>query len=97
VQCLGLGLRGKDVGFRVQGKPFHAEWAMASSSSVLLSSLELSDTQVYEPEIRALLGTASHFCEVIFLKLKTVPIGAARSLRTLRVIRRGAQAMYQAH
>jgi len=27
---------------------------------VKLSSLELSDTQVYEPSIRALLGTASH-------------------------------------
>jgi len=31
------------------------------SSSLLLSSLELSATIVYEPEIRALLGTASHF------------------------------------
>jgi len=31
-----------------------------SSSSLLLSSLELSDTKVYEPQIRALLGTASH-------------------------------------
>ena len=30
-----------------------------------LSGLELSDTQVYEPEIRALLGTGSHFCEVV--------------------------------
>jgi len=29
-----------------------------SSSSLLLSSLELSDTKVYEPQIRALLGTA---------------------------------------
>ena len=37
----------------------------SSSSSLLLSSLELSDTQVYEPSIRALLGTASHFCEVV--------------------------------
>jgi len=25
----------------------------------------LSDTKVYEPDIRALLGTASHFCEVV--------------------------------
>jgi len=32
--------------------------AQVFSSSVLLSSLELSDTQVYEPYIRALLGTA---------------------------------------
>ena len=30
------------------------------SSSLLLSSLELSDTQVYEPQMRALLGTDSH-------------------------------------
>ena len=29
-------------------------------SSLLLSRLELSDTQVYEPHIRALLGTTSH-------------------------------------
>jgi hypothetical protein len=27
--------------------------------------LELSDIKVYEPEIRALLGTASHFCEAV--------------------------------
>ena len=27
--------------------------------------LQLSDTKVYEPEIRALLGTASHFCEAV--------------------------------
>ena len=33
--------------------------------SLLLSSLELSDAKVYEPELRALLGTASHFCEVV--------------------------------
>jgi len=35
---------------------------------LLLSSLELSDSKVYEPQIRALLGTASHFCEVVVLK-----------------------------
>jgi hypothetical protein len=33
-------------------------------SLLLLSSLELSDTTVYEPEIRALLGTALDVCEV---------------------------------
>ena len=32
-------------------------------------SLELSDTKVYEPETRALPGTASHFCEALVLKL----------------------------
>ena len=33
--------------------------------SLLLSSLALSDTKGYEPEMRALLGTAAHFCEVV--------------------------------
>jgi len=33
----------------------------------------LSDTTVYEPSIRALLGTASHFCEVVVLKLRPTP------------------------
>ena len=36
-----------------------------SFSSLLLSSLELSDTKVYEPYIRARLGTTAHFCEVV--------------------------------
>jgi len=50
------------------------ETGKISSSSLLLSSLELSDTKVYEPCIRALLGTASHFCQVAVLKLRTVPL-----------------------
>ena len=33
--------------------------------------------------------------EVVVLKLKTVPIGTALGLRILRVIRRGAQAIYK--
>ena len=53
------------------------------SASLLLSSLELSDTNVYEPYTRALLGTAAHFCQVVVLKLRTVPIGTAPSLRIL--------------
>jgi len=36
--------------------------------ALILSSLELSGTKVFEPYIRALLGTASHFCEVVILK-----------------------------
>ena len=44
-----------------------------SSSSLLLSSIELSDTKVYEPLLRALLGTASQFCEVVVPKSRTVP------------------------
>ena len=35
----------------------------------LLSSLELSDTKVYETQIQALPGTASHFCEAVVLNL----------------------------
>jgi len=42
-------------------------------SSLLLSSLELSDTKVLSLKLRALLGTASHFCEVVVLKSRTVP------------------------
>ena len=34
-------------------------------------SLKLSDTRVYEPSIRARLGTAAHLCEVVVLKLRT--------------------------
>ena len=41
----------------------------ASSSYVLFSSLELSDTQVYEPQIRALLGTA--VCAALFGGVQT--------------------------
>ena len=39
----------------------------------LLSSLELSDTKVYEPYIRARLGDASHLCKGAVLKLRTPP------------------------
>jgi hypothetical protein len=44
-------------------------------SSLLPMSLELSDAKVYEPEMRALLGTASQFCEVVVLEPRTVPNG----------------------
>ena len=33
----------------------------------------LSDTRVYEPQIRARLGTTAHFCEVVVLKWRAVP------------------------
>ena len=49
-------------------------------------TLQLGDTQVYEPEIRALLGTASHFCEASALELRTVPNGTTLGLRILRAI-----------
>ena len=38
----------------------------------LLSSLEWSDRQVYEPSTRAFLGTASPSCGSLVLKLRTV-------------------------
>ena len=51
--------------------PFETPNPSPSSSSLLLSSLELSDTQFHEPWIRDLLGTASHFCEAVVLKFLT--------------------------
>ena len=71
-----------------QTLPGLVKWESVCASSYLLrSSLELSDTKVHEPQIRALLGTASHFCEVVFLQSKTVPNGTTLSLGILRVIR----------
>ena len=43
--------------------------------SLLLSSLELRDTQHYEPQIRALLGSASQFCKVFVLRSETMHPG----------------------
>ena len=45
-------------------------------------SLELSDPKVYEPEIRALLGTASHLCEAIVLKRTRIPLSRSWSRAT---------------
>ena len=67
--CMGLSV-GLYVGERYQISDMRFRGS-SSSSSLLLSSLELSDTQVYEPSIRALLGTASHLCEVVVPKLRT--------------------------
>ena len=57
------------------------------SSSFLISSLDLSDTKVHGPWMRALLGTASHFCEVVVLESGTKPNGTTLSWRIPRVIR----------
>ena len=48
----------------------------------------------YEPEIRALLGTASRFCEAVVLELGTAPNDLTLGLRILQVVRRGAHATY---
>ena len=63
--------------------------------SLLLSSLEMSDTTIYEPYIRALLGTAPRFSYALVLKSRSVPLGTALSLGIFRVSRRGAQAVYK--
>ena len=55
--------------------------ACPSCSSSLLPSLELIDTKVYDPRIRALIGIASHCCEVVVLKLQCVPRDVRLSLR----------------
>ena len=43
----------------------------SSSSYLLLPSLELSDTKVYEPQIRALLGTIVGLLGIIGIQAKT--------------------------
>ena len=57
-----------------------------SFTSLLLSNLALSDRKVYEPSIRALLGTASHLYEEVFLNLES---NRTVNLNSPRVIRRG--------
>ena len=41
-------------------------------------SLKLSDTRVYEPQIRARLGTTTHFCEVVGIDLEVAVDDASR-------------------
>jgi len=61
------------------------------ASSLFLSSLELSDTKAYEPLIRALLGTASHFCTPVTPNyILQPPVELLASFRTLEVFPRGA-------
>ena len=38
------------------------------SAPLSLASVVLGDRKAYEPDIRALLGTASQFCDVVVLK-----------------------------
>jgi len=78
--CCPLSWRVEGKGLRLRGTLPARErpcllWLFFSSS--LLSSLELSDTKVYAPEIRARLGTATHLCKAVVLKLETVPISAS--------------------
>ena len=75
-------------GFRCALQPIYVARIFFSSSS-LISSLELSDTKVYETYTRDLLDTASQFCELIVLRSRNVPNGTTLSLRNLRVTCRG--------
>ena len=59
------------VGCRFGGRC--ARCGPSSSSVSLLSSLELSDSKVCEPSIRALPGTAAHFCKVVVLNYPWMP------------------------
>ena len=79
----GFGFRVQDLGCAALGEESqHGE----SFSSLLLSGLELSVAKVYQPAIRALLGTASQFCEVGVLTSKAVPArGVAASGLGVRV------------
>ena len=43
---------------------------------------ELSDTKFHELQIRALLGTTSHYCGTAVLQSRTVPSGTALGLRS---------------
>ena len=56
------------VGPYVRVTPFES-----SSSSLICSILELSDTNVYAPQLRAQLGTVAHFCNVLVLELVEFP------------------------
>jgi hypothetical protein len=40
----------------------------------------MSDTNVYEPCTRAPLGTASHLCEAVVLKSRSVPVAQVMEL-----------------
>ena len=55
---------------RLRGAPMRSG---SSSLSLLLASLELSHTTIYEPQMRAHFESASHFCDAVVLKLRSVP------------------------
>jgi len=57
-----------------------------SSSSLLLSGLELSDTKVCESLIRARLGTTAHFCKVVVVKFLKKILERANNKRKLELV-----------
>ena len=67
------GLAGEVATLRLAAR--QSEDLVLRMSSLLRSSLELSDIEVYEPYIRALLGAASQFCEAGVVESRAVPNG----------------------
>ena len=55
-----------------------------SALMLLPLSLKMGDTKVYEPYIRALLGSASHLCVEVALNSRTIPNCASIPSRILR-------------
>ena len=54
--------------------------------------LKLSDTRVYEPQIRARLGTTAHLCVVVVLKLRAVPTAGPNLLPSEHAARKTVKA-----
>jgi len=61
------------------------------------SSLKLSDTRVYEPQIRARLGTTTHFCEAVVLKLRAVAQVYQNQLMATPFLLEGVTALLRSH
>ena len=59
---LDSGLRQADSELALSVEDDVVSTLSSSASSLLLSSLELSNTAIYERQSGALLGTAPHFC-----------------------------------
>ena len=59
VGIVGAGGEREGVQLVLRHLRFRGDGLKVSSSSLLLSILELSDTEVYEPYLQALLGTAA--------------------------------------
>ena len=76
---LPVGVRLVHIWYEVRSGP--STRPIHSSSSLLLSSLELSDTPIFEPSVRALLGTASHFCEVVGKTLLQAMVWVVRGVQ----------------
>ena len=72
--AVGAEILGSDQGLLLRHAPTHPHPTGPSSSSLLLSILEMNDIKLYQSQIRALLGTASHFCEVVVLRLRAGPL-----------------------